>query len=96
MARVSVKLFGRVREVTGVNGTEISIEEGEMVKMLLTRLSQRFGETFHKFLYEPDTNSLRTLIAIIVNGVNVMTHEGLETKLRDNDLVFITTPIAGG
>ncbi len=67
-----------------------------MVKMLLNRLNQRFGENFRKFLYDPETNNLRTLIVIVVNGVNVMTREGLETKLRDNDLVFITTPIAGG
>lgn len=96
MAKVSVKLLGRVKEVTGANGIEISIREGDMVKMLLNRLNQRFGETFRKFLYDPETNNLRTLIVIVVNGVNVMTREGLETKLRDNDLVFITTPIAGG
>lgn len=96
MAKVSVKFFGRVKEVTGVNGTEISIEEGEMVKMLLNRLSQRFGKTFRKFLYDPKTNNLRTPITIVVNGVNVMTHKGLETKLRDSDLVFILTPVAGG
>lgn len=96
MAKVSVRFFGRVKEVTGENGTEIGIEEGEMIKALLNRLSQRFGDTFRKFLYDPNTNNLRIPITIVVNGVNVMTHEGLETKLHDNDLIFILTPVAGG
>lgn len=96
MAKVFVKFLSRVKEVAGVKEIEVIIRDGETTRTMLDHLSQRLGGAFRGLLFSPDTNSLRENIIIYVNGENIMIRDGLETNLRDNDLMLISTPAAGG
>lgn len=95
MAVVSVKFFASIRQASGVDAIDIAIEQGESAELLLKRLVERFGEKLANTLYD-SRKDLRKDVTLMINGQNIIVLDGLETKLHDNDLVFIFTSIAGG
>jgi len=95
MVNVSVRFLSRIQELLGTKRLEIAVEEGNITSLLKT-LCDNLGEPFVNVIYDPMTSELKNDISIMVNGRNIVTIEGVETKLRDGDVVVLLTPVAGG
>jgi len=78
---VTVRLFGMFRLETGLK--EVSLE-ADKVKELYPLLAKSAGRKFEKKYFEN--------CVVVVNGAPA----GNQTALKDGDLVFLTTPMAGG
>lgn len=91
---ITVKFFASFREATG-REQEI-VEKAANVASLLEELTKRFGDKLSRLLYEPGTNKLRDTVNILVNGRGINLLSGLQTKLRDGDVVAIFPPVSGG
>ena len=102
MARVSVKIYAPLAQLSGVSSgayslaLEEEIGEGEQVRSLLDRMADRYGERFREALFHAETGQIRHYILVLVNGQNLASGQGVGTELRDGDNVVLAPAYAGG
>jgi len=91
---VTVKFFASFREVVG----QAQVEVTAVIDMaaLLDELVQRFGERMAEQIYKSGSKKLRETVNILVNGRSINLLSGLDTKLKDGDVVAIFPPVSGG
>jgi len=71
------------------------IEEGETLRSLLNRLGGRISH-FPEAVFNPQTQSLSSEVAIVINDHIQNLIQGLETKLKDGDRILFLPILAGG
>jgi len=47
-------------------------------------------------LIDPLTNSLQRSYRILINGIDVTSLNGVDTKIREGDTILFFPPVAGG
>lgn len=92
--RVKIKYFAIFREITNKREEELDVKEGATIKELLETLSERYGKRFKDLVFNGDVVSDRLLM--LVDGVNIHSLNGLETKLSENATFVILPPVGGG
>ncbi|MHA1860661.1 MAG: ubiquitin-like small modifier protein 1 [Candidatus Asgardarchaeia archaeon] len=90
MAKVSVKFFVELRDITGVKRGDF---EARDVEDLLEKLVEKYPK-LRDVLFK--NGNLNEDYLIILNGRNVRFLEGLKTRLKEGDVVSILSPIIGG
>jgi len=96
--KVRVRLFTSLRELIGKRELEFEVKDSDKpltVKVLLELLAQRYGKEVEHYIYNENGN-VRSYLQFLVNGRSTTTLNGLETKLKENDLVAIIPPVGGG
>jgi len=89
-----VKFFANFREAVGQERVEVAAV-GD-VAALLDELVRRFGEKITGQLYESGSKKLRETVNVLVNGHGINLLSGIDTKLKDGDVVAIFPPVSGG
>ncbi|AFK22619.1 MoaD family protein [Pyrococcus sp. ST04] len=84
MARVTVKVFATLIEIIG---KRIFEEEASTVKELLEKIYSQYPKV---------KEELEEGYMILINGHNIEHLQGLETPLKDGDVVSIFPPAGGG
>lgn len=87
-----VRYFAFFRDYTG--SKEISIESCPTLKELLEKLCVKYGMRFREKLFAGDR--LSEDIIIMINGRHIDHLDGLDTKLKDTDIISIFPRVAGG
>ncbi len=87
-----IKFFAFIRDYTG--SKEISIESCPTLRELLDKLSGRYGMRFREKLFAGDR--LSEDIIIMINGRHIEHLDGLDTNLKDIDIISIFPRVAGG
>ena len=95
---VKVRFFTSLREIVGVREEIVSVPSEEMVTvgLVLTMLSHRYGKDFIDYVYEEKTGKPKGFLQFLVNGTSASTLNGLETKLKNGDVLAILPPVGGG
>ena len=93
LARVLVKFFATVREVTGVKNIEM---DAETIREVLDSLQITFGDRFTQTVIDPATGNLKQFFSCMVNGKRIELLNGYDTKLVDNDAIALFPPVGGG
>jgi len=91
---ITVKFFANFREAVGQERVEIAVVKD--VAALLGELVRRFGKRVAEQLYEPGSKKLRETVNVLVNGHGINLLSGINTKLKDGDVVAIFPPVSGG
>jgi sulfur carrier protein ThiS len=79
----------------GIDRCEICISDGATVQMAIVKLVEQLGEEFRENVLQAD-GKVHPMVAVLINGQNVTTDEGLKTILEENDQLTILHIIAGG
>ena len=81
----------------GRNG-EIELEMPEpTIRQALDELCRRCGPEFRQLMFDEETGNPRPENPILVNGRHYRHFaHGLDTRLRDEDLLAVFPPVAGG
>mgnify|MGYP005836841831 CR=1 FL=1 len=94
MTTVTLKTFGHI--AVAMEATEMKVDmPGNTVKDLLDALEAKVGEKLTRILY-PKGDQLSDLLYILVNGRNIRHVEGMQTKLKEGDVVSLFPVTAGG
>jgi len=95
--KVKVEFLGHVRNVIRSNREEeVEISEGASIADLLTVLSEKYGESFKKAIYEKSSADVKSNYIITVNGYLLNQLDGIGTKLKNGDNITILPIVSGG
>ena len=96
--RVSVRFFTSLREITGKK--EETLEFSDDVKVTLDKilgtLSSQYGKGFVDYVYDAKTHEVKGFLQFLINGKSASTIKGLQTELKDGDVLAIIPPVGGG
>jgi MoaD family protein len=90
---MKVELYATLRLAASESGFET--DSPADVRALFDELAGRYGDGFVRGLKSAE-GELSTGVIVLVNGVNVHSLAGLDTKLKSQDTVAIFPPIGGG
>ncbi|KYH38200.1 MAG: hypothetical protein AYL28_004450 [Candidatus Bathyarchaeota archaeon B23] len=83
--RVRVLIFGEAASRLG-RSLDLELDEDATVRSLMGLLAGRVGRPLR----------VDDGLTVLVNGRNIALLDGLETRLRDGDLVVLLPPLSGG
>ena len=92
---VQIQFFGLLRMLLQREQLELHAVDGETVTQLLARAQQQLPSPCLPRLLD-DTGGMHAGAIILVNRQNVHHLDGLQTPVRDADVVAIFPPGAGG
>jgi molybdopterin synthase sulfur carrier subunit len=93
LAKVIVKFFATVRELTGVKSREM---EADTIRNLLEKLKTVYGEKFIHAVIDSKTGNLKQFYSCMVNGKRIELLDGYDTHLSENDAIALFPPVGGG
>lgn len=94
--KVTLKILALPMLSQAVGAKELAIDfEGETVNDLIEYLVKRFGPQAKQALYD-ERGELDLMIQILLNGKEWVTHDRLNTPLREGDTLAFMFLAAGG
>ncbi|MHA2424030.1 MAG: MoaD family protein [Candidatus Thorarchaeota archaeon] len=93
MAKVTVKFFATVREVTKIPRIEM---EAKDIRELLDALKVKYGKKFIDTVIDSETGDLKRFFSCMINGKRIELLDGYESILEDGDAVALFPPVGGG
>lgn len=94
--KINVQYLGFIKNMLGKGREEFTMQKEALLSDLLNRLSQIYGSTFKKEVYEPGNKDVKTGFVVTVNGILSKQLEGMDTKLKQGDNVILMTLMSGG
>jgi molybdopterin converting factor small subunit len=79
---VRIRFMGDLRAVIETSDLKLALPRGTRVSELLKSLTERYGDTFAKWLFT-GSGELHHSIVIFVNGENIQDIGGLSVKLGE-------------
>ncbi len=93
MVNVKVKLYSIIAQ--RVKGSTVINIDANQVKDVINKLTDLYGATLKDLILD-ENQQIKSTIGIFVNGKNIQTLNGIETKLNENDEIYILPIVAGG
>ena len=96
MVKVNLKILGlpTLSKVTGKKELEVNFE-GKTVNDLIGYIVKRYGRKAEQALLDEE-DKLDITIQVLLNGREWITHDRLDTVLKDGDSVALMLMVAGG
>ncbi len=96
--QVTVRFFTSLREITEKRDEKLTFtDNGHVtVNLVLQTLSKKYGKAFTEYIYENNTMRPKGFLQFLLNGASVSSLKGLETELKDGDVLAILPPVGGG
>jgi len=98
MIEVKIRFFTSLREIVNKREETINFESCKKVTvdLVLRTLSQKYGNSFKDYVYNSKTNQPKGFLQFLVNGNSISSLTGLETELKNCDVLAILPPVGGG
>lgn len=91
-----VDVVGYARSLFDRPSYEFDVKPGMTVRGIFEELSRHSGPGFDRMIYDAATGRMNEHIAVFVNSREVRSLQGLDTELKDGDVITILPPMAGG
>ena len=98
MVEVKVRFFTSLREIINKREETLNFAESEnvTVDLILKTLSQKYGNPFTEYVYNSKTKQPKNFLQFLINGAATSTLSGLQTELKNGDVLAILPPVGGG
>ncbi len=94
--QVKVKFFTLFRLEYGLSEIDIKVNKDKIsLKELLSLIDEKANKDISKKLFT-DEKKIKSSAIILVNGKNIFHLNGLETTLKDGDVISLFPPGGGG
>jgi sulfur-carrier protein len=96
--KVKIRFFTSLREIVDTKEETLMFPDDKKVTVdvVLEALSEKHGKAFTEYVFNGETGQPKGFLQFLVNGVSTQTLSGLETQLRDGDVLAILPPVGGG
>ena len=94
--KIKVQYLGPVRVVVNKREEEIEISVKATIYDLLRKLSNVYGKTFEREVFEDNGENVRDDLIVTVNGKVIKQLDGMRTRLKLGDVVSLLPIFAGG
>jgi molybdopterin synthase sulfur carrier subunit len=96
--QVKVRFFTSLREIVDKREELITFNENKKVTVdvVLKTLTEKYCNPFKEYVYDDKTAQPKAFLQFLVNGNSTSTLDGLETELKDGDILAILPPVGGG
>ncbi len=91
--KIRIRAFGELMRLLG-NEPIIKMESGAQLKDLVLMLTQKTSSSRKGFIGNYDVTGQD--LVILLNGRNIHALKGLETILKDGDVITLLPPSVGG
>jgi len=89
-----VKFYGKFIKICQTKSYNLKLTENKNIKKVIDLIIDEYGKELEEVMYNNNTVSKKVLI--LVNNKNIYHQNGLETMLKNNDVVKILPVTAGG
>ena len=98
LLQISIRFFTSLREIIGKKEELLEFAQGEIVTVdrVFKTLAEFYGESFVEYIYDRETTNVKSYLQVLVNGKNASTLNGLQTELKNRDVLAILPPVSGG
>jgi molybdopterin synthase sulfur carrier subunit len=95
---IKVRFFTSLREIVDKREETLFFPNSEKVTvdLILKTLSKKYGNPFTDYVYNNETGHPKGFLQFLVNGTSTSTLNGLETELKDGNVLAILPPVGGG
>ena len=95
---VKVRFFTNLREIVGKREETMAFpDSGKVtVDIVLKMLSNKYGKPFTEYVYVGESGQPKGFLQFLVNGTSTAALDGLETALKDGDVLAVLPPVGGG
>ena len=96
--QIKIRFFTSLREIVGKREETLSYnaKENVTVDLVLKTLTEKYGDPFKEYVYDNKTFQPKGFLQFLVNGNSTSTLNGLETELKEGDVLAILPPVGGG
>jgi molybdopterin synthase sulfur carrier subunit len=96
--KISVRFFTSLREITDKKEENLEFSDDKKVTVdgVLRVLSREYGKRFIDYIYDTETVEVKGFLQFLVNGKSTSNLSGLQTELKDGDVLAILPPVGGG
>jgi len=95
--QIKVRFFTSLREIVGKREETLNFDDGTVtVDLVIKTLSEKYGSPFKEYVCNDKTNQPKSFLQFLVNGNSTSTLNGLQTELKDSDVLAILPPVGGG
>ncbi len=95
--QVKVRFFTSLREIVGKREESLAYDDIERITVnsVLEELTRKYGKPFEQYVYE-SIGQPKGFLQFLINGISITTLNGLDTELRNGDVLAILPPVGGG
>ncbi|WXG41279.1 MAG: ubiquitin-like small modifier protein 1 [Candidatus Freyarchaeum deiterrae] len=93
--KFKIKVFATLREITKTKEIELESDNKIKVHDAIKLMTDRYGEKLANYLLEKNGEP-KPVFILMVNGVSIKELKGLETPLKDGDVLAVLPPAVGG
>ncbi|MEM3587792.1 MAG: ubiquitin-like small modifier protein 1 [Candidatus Jordarchaeaceae archaeon] len=93
--KFKVKVFAAVREIMKTKEIELESEDNVTIRDAIKLMIDKYGEKLAEYLLEKNGEP-KPAFLLMVNGVPIKELEGLETQLKEGDVLAVLPPAMGG
>jgi sulfur-carrier protein len=96
--KVSIRFFTNLREIIGKKEETLEFSDDQKVTVdaVLHMLSREHGKDFVDYVYDTETGEVKGFLQFLINGKSATSLNGLQTELKDGDVLAILPPVGGG
>jgi len=95
MLNVKIIFLSVLVDITQIEELTLPIDDGSNIKNMLEQLSSKFGKKFEDLIFKASEN-LSKYVIVTINGKDIRTLDGLNTKIQIDDEISFIPAIAGG
>ncbi len=95
MLNVKIIFLSVLVDITQIEELTLPVDDGSNIKNMLEQLSSKFGKKFEDLIFKASEN-LSKYVIVTINGKDIRTLEGLNTKIQIDDEISFIPAIAGG
>lgn len=94
--RVKIHYLGLVKTYTNKTEEDVNLDEGAPLSSLLEHVAAQFGKPFNLEVYDPAKREVKPMFMVLVNGIVIGQLAGVDTKLKDGDMIMLMPLMTGG
>jgi len=94
--KVKVEYLGFIKNMLNKRVEEFELSEGATLQELLGKLSNLYGTSFKKEVFELGQKDVKTGFVVTVNGVLMGQLDGINTMLKNSDRIILMSLMSGG